>query len=141
MKQTVLLVSTLLLLAAGAPDLQVAGPWVRESNPATRITAVYLTLTNPTPHAITVVGASSPAAKVVEMHEMTTVDGVMTMRQTSKIVIPARGTVKLQPGGMHLMLIDLVEPLRAGASVDLTLKLEDGSPVVVHAPVKNPDAE
>lgn len=136
MKRTLILLSSLLILAAAPPSLQVGGAWVRESNPASRITAAYLTLTNPSARPMAVVGITSPAAKVVEMHEMKTVDGVMSMQQVAKIVVPAKGTVRLEPNGMHLMLIDLEAPLRSGGTVELVLKLDDGSPVVVHAPVK-----
>lgn len=136
MKRALVLLSSLLIVAAATPSLQVSGAWVRESNPASRITAAYLTLHNPSSKPMTVAGVTSTAAGTVEMHEMKTVDGVMSMQQVSKIVVPAKGSVTLAPNGMHLMLIDLVAPLRGGESVELVLKMDDGSPVVVHAPVK-----
>lgn len=136
MKRAFVLLSSLLVVAAAPPSLQVSGAWVRESNPASRITAAYLTLHNPSSKPMTVAGVTSTAAGTVEMHEMKTVDGVMSMQQVSKIVVPAKGSVTLAPNGMHLMLIDLVAPLRGGQSVELVLKMDDGSPVVVHAPVK-----
>jgi copper(I)-binding protein len=136
------LLSVLLLAVAAAPaaKLQVSDPWVRESNPARNITSGFMTLTNPTGNAMTIVAVASPAAKIVEMHEMKTIEGMMSMRRTEKIVIPPRGTVKLEPGGMHLMLIDLVRPVKDGEEVTFVLTLEGGTKVAVKAAVKNPDA-
>lgn len=140
MKRIALLLSSLLLLAAAPSKLQVTDVWVRESNPARNITSGFFTLSNPTGNAITVIAVESPAAKIVEMHEMKTIDGMMSMRRTEKIVVPPRGAVKLEPGGMHLMLIDLVRPVKAGEEIPFTLTIDGGTKLTVKGAVKNPDA-
>ncbi len=141
MKRTALILASLsLVAAAAAPKLQVSEPWVRESNPARSVSSAYMILINPTARAITITGVASPAAKVVEMHEMKTVDGTMSMRRVDEIVVPPRSSIKLEPGGMHLMMIDLLRPLPAGETCALTLTIKDGGTVTVEAPVKNPDA-
>lgn len=139
MKRIFLAVTCLLALGATPAKLQVTDAWIRESNPARNITSAFLTLSNPTGKAIVVTGVTSPAAKIVEMHEMKTVDGVMSMRRVETIIVPPRGSVRLEPGGTHLMLIDLVTQARAGTALPLTLKLNDGKEIAVSALVKNPD--
>lgn len=119
----------------GAP-LEVRDAWVRASlNP--RNTAAYLTLVNPTERDAVIVSASSPAARSVEMHEMAMDGGVMRMRRVERITVPARGTTKLAPGGLHLMLIDLPRPLSPGEQVAIQLRLLDGGEVRITAPVKS----
>jgi copper(I)-binding protein len=116
--------------------LEVKDAWVRASlNP--RNTAAYLTLVNPTDREAVIVSASSPAARSVELHEMAMDGGTMRMRRIERIVVPARGTTRLAPGGLHLMLIDLPRPVAAGEEVAIVLKLADGGEVRVTAPVKS----
>jgi copper(I)-binding protein len=64
-------------------------------------------------------------AGVAEIHEMKMDGDVMTMRPAGAIVLPAGKPVELKPGGLHLMLMDLKQPLAAGSSVPLTLLLKD----------------
>jgi copper(I)-binding protein len=116
--------------------LEVRDPWVRASlNP--RNTAAYMTLVNPTDQEIVIVSASSPAARVVEMHEMAMEAGTMRMRRVERIAVPAHGTARLAPGSLHLMLIDLPRPVAAGEQVAITLRLVDGREVRIEAPVKS----
>lgn len=116
--------------------LEVKDAWVRASlNP--RNTAAYLTLVNPTDRDAVIVSASSPAARSVEIHEMAMDGGVMRMRRIERITVPARGTTKLAPGGLHLMLIDLPRPVAEGEQVAIVLRLADGSEVRISAPVKS----
>jgi periplasmic copper chaperone A len=85
------------------------------------------------------VAGSSPAAGRVEVHEVAA-DGTggKSMRpKAGGVSIPAGGTHDLVPGGDHLMLMDLVEPLRPGADVTLTVEFEDGSTLPVTAQVRD----
>jgi periplasmic copper chaperone A len=139
MKRTSMLALAFLVMTAAlsaAPALVVKDEWVREPNPARPMTAAYMTLVNEGDTPVTLVGASSKACEVVELHEMATVDGVMRMRMIQKIEVPARSTVRLEPGGLHLMLIRLTGGLKAGDAVEIELKLEGGESIVVTAPVK-----
>lgn len=120
---------------AHAP-LEIKDPWVRASlNP--RNTAAYLTLVNPADHEVVIVSASSPAARVVEMHEMAMEGGAMRMRRVERIAVPAHGTTRLAPGGLHLMLIDLLRPVAAGEQVTIVLRRADGGEVRIEAPVRS----
>jgi protein SCO1 len=127
----------ILSLEPPAKELAVERAWAAESNPAWKIAAAYLELANRTDAPVALVGVTSPAAKTVEMHETTRgADGMMSMRQVERIVVEAHERVQLQPGGAHLMLIDLDRDLRAGESVELTLAFSDRSTRKVTVPVE-----
>ena len=139
MKRALILTFACGLLASttlASTTLEIRDPWVREPNPARPVGAAFMTIVNDGDTPVTIVGASSKAAEVVEIHEMKTSDGVMKMRMIESLEIPARSTVKLEPGGYHLMLIRLTGKLVAGDSVDIELKLAGDEIVKVAAPVK-----
>jgi copper(I)-binding protein len=112
------------LLQVQAPvAVKVEQAWVRPSVPGQQGTGGYMKLT--ARDAQRLVGASSPVAGVAEIHEMKMDGNVMTMRPAGVLELPAGKTVELKPGGLHLMLMDLKQPLAAGSSVPLTLVLKD----------------
>jgi periplasmic copper chaperone A len=121
-------ISLLGLLAALAAvpawaDVTVADPWVRGTVPGQRATGAFMKLTSPTDTAL--VGASSPVAKVVEVHEMKMDGGMMKMRAVPELRLPAGTAVTLSPGGYHVMLMDLTQTLKEGDSVKVTLTFVD----------------
>ena len=67
----------------------------------------------------------SPVAESVEIHEMSMNNGVMKMRMLDVLDLPAGKTVKLEPGGFHLMLINLKKPLKAGDNIEISLTVKD----------------
>lgn len=103
-----------------AASLTIKNPRVRENIPPQRITAAYLSIHNRGP-ATALISASTPAAKVAEIHVMTTDGKMMRMKKINRLPIPARGSATLQPGGNHLMLIGLKRDLAPGDSLALTL--------------------
>jgi copper(I)-binding protein len=130
-----------LLLMAALPALAqvtVGEPWVRATVAAQKATGAFMTLTST--QNVKLVGVSSPAAGIVEVHEMKMDNDMMRMRQIPALELPAGKAVKLAPGGYHLMLLDLKQPLKDGDKVALTLEIEDAqkvrSKVLVDAPVK-----
>jgi copper(I)-binding protein len=131
-----LVLTALPALAQGPSALTARDAWVREA-PASRPTsAAYLVLENGSASDIVVVSASTPAAKVVELHEMRDEDGKMRMRKVEKIVVPAKGSVTLKPGGLHVMLFELTGALEAGKLVPFTFTLADGKTLTVEAQVR-----
>lgn len=122
-----------LALVAAAPALaQVAvdGPWLRETAPGARTGAGYGLLVNGGKAEDRLLGGSTPVAARVEVHSMTMDGGVMRMRPvTGGLAIPAGGRVALKPGGYHLMLIGLKQPLRRGAMVPVTLDFARAGPL------------
>jgi periplasmic copper chaperone A len=101
--------------------------------------AVFGTLTNTGRHEARVVGGESPLAGRVEVHEVTPdATGTKVMRpKEGGIPVPAGGSHELVPGGDHIMLMDLKEPLKPGADVDLTVLFEDGSTLPVTAQIRD----
>jgi copper(I)-binding protein len=71
------------------------------------------------------VAASSPVARIVEIHEMKIEGGVMQMRAVDKLALPPGKPVELKPGGYHVMLMGLTQPIHAGDTVPITLTFED----------------
>jgi copper(I)-binding protein len=120
---------------AQAPALILQDAWAREV-PGSDVAAVYLTLRNPSTKSITVVGAESPVASHAMIHETKTENGQSRMRPHEQLVIAPGQTVKLEPGGLHVMLHGLTRPVAVGQSVPLVLLLADGSKLQVAAPVR-----
>jgi copper(I)-binding protein len=96
--------------------------WVRATVAQQESTGAFLELTSPQDARL--VEAHSPAAKVVELHEMRMAGNVMQMRPVKGIDLPAGKTVSLSPGGFHIMLIELNGQVKEGDSVPLTLVIE-----------------
>lgn len=115
--------------------------WVRATVSGQRATGAFMQLKNNLPNnePVKLVGASSPVASVVEIHEMKMEGNVMQMRPVSALDLPA----ELKPGGYHIMLMGLKKPLQAGQEVPLTLEFAAGrtcSPMELSAPVRSLNA-
>ncbi len=113
-----------------AGDLSITQAWSRATPGGAKIGVGYLTIENKgsTPDRLT--SASAEIAGKVEVHEMAMHNGVMTMRPLDKgLDIDPGKTVKLAPGGSHLMLVDLKNPLKQGDKVPLTLEFEKAGKV------------
>lgn len=127
--------------AAGQADqISVVDPYVRMAPPGTKVTGAFMTLKNAGAKDAQAVMAESPVANVTELHNHINDGGVMRMRQVKEIVVPAKGETALQPGGYHVMLIDMKAPLKEGDHVLITLGFADGSKKEVHATVRKPMA-
>lgn len=122
MKIHALFLPFLITLPALAADIKIENAWVRAPAPGQAVVGGFLDITSSQSDA-SLVSASSPVAGVTELHEMSMKDGVMVMRPVPYIRLPKGQTVKLAPGGLHIMLIDLKKPLKAGDKVALTLKV------------------
>ena len=113
-----------LCFSALAAEIEVRQPWARATPPGAKVAAGYLEIRNNGKEADRLLSASTPVAKRVEMH-ITQRDGeVVTMREVKSLDIPAGGTRKLEPGGTHLMLIELAQPLKQGERFRLRLRFE-----------------
>jgi copper(I)-binding protein len=98
--------------------------------------AAFMVLVNGGPTDDALVAASSPVATTVELHQTTAdASGVMTMAPVPEIPVPAGGKTELAPGGYHVMLIGLTEPLLEGGVVPLTLTFRSGTVIEVQAVV------
>ncbi|MEU4792534.1 copper chaperone PCu(A)C [Micromonospora tulbaghiae] len=110
--------------SAAAGVLTVRDPWVKAADKG--MTAAFATLANDGDTDVTITGVSTDASRA-EIHEMAMTDGKMAMRQKQGgVVVAARSQAALEPGGDHLMLMDLTRPVRAGDQLDITLTFADG---------------
>lgn len=125
--------------AAGA-DVAVTNAWVRATVPGQPVAAAYMDIR--ASKAMKLVGVASPVAARAEIHEMKDEDGMMKMRAVKAVDLPAGKTISFAPGGLHVMLFGLSEPLTDGRKVTLTLKLRRASGAtvdhVIEVPVKTP---
>jgi copper(I)-binding protein len=113
-----------------AGDLVITQAWSRATPGGAKIGGGYLTIENKGATADRLIGGSGDIAAKVEVHEMSMKNGVMTMRALDKgLTIEPGKTVKLAPGGYHLMLVDLKSPLKQGDKVPVTLEFEKAGKV------------
>lgn len=112
------------LLAAGSVSAQttISDAWVRGMVAPQRATGAFMKITSAQGGKL--VAVSTPAARVAEVHEMVMQGDVMAMRAIESLELPAGKAVELKPGGHHLMLMGIEQPLKAGETVPLTLTIE-----------------
>lgn len=110
--------------AIASEAVSVRNAWVRASAPGQTTTAAYLELTSRRDARL--VAVQTAAAGRTELHTMRFDGDVMRMRPVSSVELPAGATVRLAPGGLHVMMMDLKRPLAAGDRVELVLVIETG---------------
>jgi len=125
------LLSVILLFSAlaGSPpakaqsSITVDEPWARATVPQQKVSGAFMRLT--AQRDARLLRVDTPIAGVVEIHEMKMDGDVMRMRAVNGLELPAKRTVELRPGGYHLMLMDLRQPLTAGQTISLQLTIEN----------------
>jgi copper(I)-binding protein len=120
-------------------QLDVANAWAGATPGKAENGAAYVTITSPT--ADRLVSANTPVAKKAELHTMSMQGMVMKMRPVSGVDIPAGQPVSLKPGGEHIMLMGLNQPLLEGQSFPLTLDFEKAGPRTVTVTVEKAGAK
>lgn len=129
MKTILKTTATAILLALGASAwaqsaaVDVQGAWARATVQGQKATGAFMKLT--AKENAKLVSASSPVAGVVEIHEMKMEENVMKMRAIPSLDLPAGKAVELKPGGYHVMLMDLKEPLKKETTIPITLEVKD----------------
>jgi len=133
--------SALLLFVVGCGQEHTGDPivvrdaWIREPPPRSPA-AGYLVIENRGGDLVELVAVATEAAAQAEIHVMEYKDDRMMMRQVSELQIPAGEEVALKPGGTHLMLMELRQPLRDGDEVELVLRFGDGTERRIQMPVQ-----
>jgi len=131
-------IAALLVASAAQAQVDIKSAWVRATVPHQMGTGAFMQLT--AAKETRLVAASSSLTPVVEIHEMKLQDNVMKMRQVDAVNLPAGRTVEFEPGGYHIMLMELKEQVKEGTTVPLTLVFEDRKgqrqTVEVQAPVR-----
>jgi copper(I)-binding protein len=120
--------------------LSIAGPWVTPAV-AGRAGGGYLAITNNGKAPDTLLSAASPAATRITLHQMEMAGGVMRMRTLTSLTIPPGATLKLEPGGYHLMLEGLTRDLKAGQRIPAVLTFARAGNVNVQFQVRNDPME
>ena len=142
MKRIAGIVFGLLMLPAAAAaqefkagGMTVVAPWARATPGGAKVGGAYLELKAAPGPGDRLVSVSSPAAGTVEIHEHINEGGVMKMRRVDGSAVPGGASVMLKPGGYHLMLMDLKQPLKQGDKLRLTLTFEKAGTLAVEGPV------
>lgn len=116
----------------------IENAWARPGR-VNGVTAVYLELLNGSTETDTLQQISSPVAGLVELHEtFDRGDGMMGMRQVEEPIFPAREAMIMQPGGLHIMLMQLNQPLNEGDEVSVTFNFALAGEITITAPVRSP---
>lgn len=111
-------------IGTASAAVTVEDAWVRATAPGQKVGAAYMKLRSSEDASL--VGVKTSVTPQAEVHEMSMQGGVMKMRRIPALALPATQTVELKPGGYHLMLMNLAQPLKAGERVPLTLVIENG---------------
>lgn len=120
-------------MPAAAGDIRILAPFAR-ATPA-KVGGVFLTLQNGGKADDRLLKAASPAAASVELHTHVKDGDAMRMRPVEDIPVPAGGQTMLEPGGYHIMLIGLKQPLKEGGQIPLTLTFEKAGDISIEVPV------
>ena len=118
-------------------DLVVEHPYARATPPGATTGGAFVAITNRGAVQDRLLEASTPAAKSVEIHEMSMDGGMMKMRAVRGIDIKPGARVELKPGGYHLMLLELKEPLQSGRKIPLTLVFERSGRIEMSVPIED----
>jgi len=107
--------------------VKITNLWARALPVVSKNGAAYFTAENRGKHDARIRGVLTAIARRAEIHTHVLEDGLARMRQvTEAVVVPAHGTISFTPGGLHIMLMGLEQPLTAGMSFSITLEFEDG---------------
>lgn len=116
-------------------DLVVTEIRSRPTPPVASVGAVYFSITNAGRKADLLIAVSTPIARNTEIHESRLVQGVVEMRPVASVACPPGVTVKVEPGGLHVMLLGLSRPLVAGTQFPLSLRFREAGTLTVQVPV------
>ena len=112
-----------------AADLSVTNAWVRATPPGQLMTAAYATLQNTSNDTLVITGVTSDVTEYTSLHETLVDRDRATMRPIQQLTLNAGEHTDLAPGGTHIMLMKLSEPLTDAQSIDICFTLENNNPV------------
>ena len=117
-------------------SLHIEQAFTRATPPGAQVAGAFLTIENRGKDPDRLVGVASPVAGQVAIHEMAVEGGVMKMRAVRGVDLPPGAKVQLRPGGYHVMLESLKQPLKAGDAIPLTLTFEKAGSIDIKVPVE-----
>lgn len=115
--------------------LEISEAWARKTGSRTASAAVYLNLKNGTDAAETLLSVSSPRAAMATIHRSFEQDGIMRMEMQDELEVAPGSTAAFAPGGMHIMLMRLDQPLKQGEVFPLTLTFKNAGEVTIYVEV------
>lgn len=116
--------------------IHIEGTWARPASEG-RMSAAYFLITNYEEEPDTLLSVQSDVARLVEIHESyEREEGMMGMREIPQLEIPARSTVRLEQGGLHIMLIQVTRTLADGDTFELTLNFAGHGEKTIEIPVR-----
>lgn len=143
MHRILAILALLMAFAAGearAGDVMAMDAWARASAGMAKAGAAFLILHNRGAKADRLTAVETPVSEKAELHTHVQEGEVMKMREVPAIDVPAGGQVTFQPGGFHIMLIGLKQPLEEGTSFPIKLKFEQAGEITVDVAVKKAGA-
>lgn len=108
-------------------DLKIDHAWIQNLPPTVPVRAGYMRISNTGSEAVSILSVSSDAFAIIEVHETTMKDGLMHMEQVPALTIGPDSQLELAPGGIHLMMMQPLEPTHPGDKIRITIELSDGS--------------
>jgi len=135
----VLVITLIASACARPPEISIENAWARPGFKGDN-SAVYLTINNSTDQGDGLIGAVSDVTNLTEVHlSKMDIEGTMTMERQDLVGIPANKVVELSPGGLHVMLVDLIQDLNVGDTFQLILIFQRAGDIVVEVEVKQPE--
>ena len=140
MKNKILVASllTTALSLANAADIEISNIYAKATLPGAKNTALFFEIKNYTNKPVKLIGASSPAAAISEIHTHQEVDGMKKMVQIDDIEIVPESTVSLEPGGLHVMLMNIKAPIKDGDKLEAVLEFDNGEKIEIKDIVAKP---
>jgi copper(I)-binding protein len=117
-------------------SLTIDHPFTRATPPGAKSGGAFFVVQNASATPDKLIGAASPAAGSAEIHQMTMDGGVMKMHVVAAVDIPSGGKLELKPGGYHVMMLGLKQPLKAGDKVPMTLTFQNAGSILVSVDVE-----
>lgn len=125
--------------ANASDSLKIENAWSPEAPPVTKVMAGYMKISNLSNKDIKIQSAKSNLFKHVEIHLTEMSDGMMRMIKQENLNIKAKGHIELKPGGLHMMLMGKLKPIKAGSVIAVTLTLDNGETIDLNLMVKVDD--
>ena len=128
--------AVLLMIFNPGDDIVIKDQWIRPGAEK-MATALYFTLENNGSEADTLYAVETDIAKMVQIHETYTDGDMMGMREIGEIIVEPESSVKLEPGGMHIMVMKLKKDIKIGDEIDFTLYFRNADKITITAEAKN----
>jgi hypothetical protein len=123
----ILLILVLLSPTVALAELEISEARIKNLPPTVPVRAGYMTIHNSSQMAVSIIAIRSDAFASVEIHRSVMQDGMMHMDLVDNLQIAPGASLQLAPGGLHLMMMQPVQPTQPGDEVEIILQLDDGS--------------